>query len=101
MDEQTKQQAEALGKRLALLLAAVPLPDEAKEQMAAMIPAMTPEQLERFMELLEKELPDGSDLVIERAKEGMRSAQDALTKEHDRITQNTHRALDELEKELT
>ncbi len=101
MDEQQTQQAQALGKRLALLLASMPLPDETKANLAAMVPHMTPEQLEVFMTQLEKALPDGGDMALGRMAQGMRQAQDTYVRQHDDITKSTHAKLDAIEDQLS
>jgi hypothetical protein len=100
MDEQQTQQAQALGKRLALLLASMPLPDETKAGLAAMVPHMTLDQLQTFMGQLEKALPDGGDVALGRMAQGMKQAQDTYTQQHDEITQKTHAELDALESQL-
>lgn len=100
MDEQQIQQAQVLGKRLALLLASMPLPDETKANLAALVPHMTFAQLQTFMGQLEKALPDGGDLALGRLAQGMKQAQDAYTQEHDAITQKTHAELDLIESQL-
>lgn len=56
-DSQTSEQdLKNFGKRLALLLAAADLPAEVKEAMAAMIPEMSLEQMDRLAALLEKQV---------------------------------------------
>lgn len=53
-----EKETETIGKRLALLMVAADLPDDVKAGFAAMIPEMTPEQLERLAEILEANIHD-------------------------------------------
>jgi hypothetical protein len=50
------QDLKNFGKRLALLLAAADMPADVKEAMAAMIPEMSLEQMDRLSQLLEKQV---------------------------------------------
>ncbi len=51
-DTTDQQLAELKGQRLAALLALSSLPDEQKEAWAALVPQMTPEQVDQFISLL-------------------------------------------------
>lgn len=55
-----EKEAKAIGKRLALLLAAADLPEDVKAGFTAMIPEMTPEQLDRLAKILEANVRDSS-----------------------------------------
>ncbi len=50
-----EEEIKALGERLALLLAAAPLPDDVKEAWATLIPEMSIEQIDRLVGIIEKE----------------------------------------------
>ena len=45
--------AKAYGQRLGFLIAALDIDDDVKEALLAILPAMTPEQVERFSDILE------------------------------------------------
>ncbi|MFA4845247.1 MAG: hypothetical protein WC654_01680 [Patescibacteria group bacterium] len=53
-----EQEAKQLGERFALLLAAAEMPDEVKAGFIAMMPEMSPEQLDRLMKVLEANVHD-------------------------------------------
>ena len=55
VDNKVKQAAGREGERLAFLLYASQMPDEAKQAWINMIPEMNPEQIQRLMGILEKE----------------------------------------------
>jgi citrate synthase len=56
--EEFEKEANAIGERLAMLLVAADMPDDVKDGFAAMIPEMTPEQLDRLMKILEANVHD-------------------------------------------
>ncbi|MBI5794300.1 hypothetical protein HZA87_04460 [Candidatus Uhrbacteria bacterium] len=53
-----EQEAKKLGERFALLLAAADMPEDVKAGFIAMMPEMTPEQLDRLMKVLEANVHD-------------------------------------------
>lgn len=57
-EEKFEKEAKAVGERLALLLVAANLPEDVKVGFAAMIPEMTPEQLDRLIKILEANVAD-------------------------------------------
>ncbi|MCR4313696.1 MAG: hypothetical protein NUV84_00410 [Candidatus Uhrbacteria bacterium] len=75
--EEFEKEAKAIGERLALLLVAANLPDDVKAGFAAMIPEMTPEQLDRLIKILEANIADTA--VTQEAELG-KAAQVAQSK---------------------
>ncbi|MBI2472964.1 hypothetical protein HYV70_00205 [Candidatus Uhrbacteria bacterium] len=72
--EDFEKEITQLGERIALLLVASDLPDEVKAGFMAMIPEMTPEQLDRLIALLEANVKETA--VAEEQQLG-RSVQEA------------------------
>lgn len=56
--DEFEKEAKAVGERLALLLVAANLPEDVKAGFAAMIPQMTPEQMDRLIKILEANVAD-------------------------------------------
>lgn len=63
--EKTQTLAQLLGRKLGLLLAAAPLPEDEEQAWLAMLPDMTPEQLMRFSDALEKRVLDAATAQID------------------------------------
>ncbi len=72
--EDFEKEITQLGERIALLLVASDLPNEVKAGFMAMIPEMTPEQLDRLIALLEANVKETT--VAEEQQLG-RSVQEA------------------------
>ena len=74
MSQDFATQAKAVGERLALLLVAANLPEDVKAGFAAMIPEMSPEQLDRLIAILEANV---SDTAVAQEAEFGKAVQDA------------------------
>ena len=73
--EQIQKTVEAMGRRLALLLASSDLPQEVKEGWVNLVPEMNPEQIDRFMVLLEQHLPSATETEWKTFKKTMEEIQ--------------------------
>lgn|SRR3989338_7117127 len=69
--EQIQKEMEAMGRRLALLLASCDLPQEMKEAWAMLVPEMNPEQIDRFVRILEQHVPSGTEVEFEAFKKSL------------------------------
>lgn len=94
-----QEQADALGKRLALLLAAAPWTEEQKDAWAALVPKMTFEQLGRFADLLENSLY-AEDSTMKDLEKNLDAVQGKYQAAEQAINSRTHSGLDDLEKQL-
>ena len=72
--EEIEKEVSQLGERIALLLVASHLPDEVKAGFVAMIPEMTPEEMDRLIAILETNVKQTA--VVEEQQLG-RSVQEA------------------------
>lgn len=93
-------QAYAIGERLALLLAASDMPDEAKAGIATMIPEMSPEQLDRLMKILEDNVRDGTAAQTAALDKGVARAQAQYEDARAAAEKKTVADLDEVERVL-
>lgn len=79
MDHQAKtpeQDLQEFGKRLAMLLKAADIPMDVKEAIAALVPIMTPEQMDQLAQLLEREVTSGVASDLAELKQSMQAVQD-------------------------
>ncbi|MBT6253739.1 hypothetical protein HOI83_00685 [Candidatus Uhrbacteria bacterium] len=60
--EKIEQDAKALGKRLALLMAASTLEDEVKNAYMTLLPEMDMEQIDQLMQMLEKNVAGAAEI---------------------------------------
>ena len=95
-----KTQAYAIGERLALLLAAADMSDEAKAGIAAMIPAMSPEQLDRLAKTLEDNVRDGTTKLTANLDQAVAQAQAQYKDSRQAAQRQTLADLDEIERSL-
>lgn len=97
--EDIEKEAIQLGERIALLLAASDLPDEVKAGFVAMIPEMTPEQLDRLIALLEANVKE--TIVLEeqqlgRSVQEAQKAYEAARKEEEQKAVNSLKSIENL-----
>lgn len=95
-----EQEAKQLGERLALLLAAADMPDEVKAGFVAMMPEMTPEQLDRLMKVLEANVHDTAVGQNKELGEAIKKAQADYEAAQTASEQKAMSALDEIEASL-
>lgn len=95
--EDFEKEARAIGERLAMLLVAADLPDDVKAGFAAMIPEMTPEQMDRLMKILETNVADTA--VAQEAELGraVQNAQSQYESQRQAAKKKTMAELDEIE----
>lgn len=93
-------QAYAIGERLALLLAASDMPDEAKAGITAMIPEMSPEQLDRLTQILEANVRDGSAAQTAQLDQAVAQAQAQYQDARQAAEHQALADLDEIERSL-
>lgn len=81
---------EALGKKLGLLISASTMTDEMKQALLDILPAMTPEQIDNLINILEAKYLD----------EQTGGLNDKLAKDLDKIMNDSNTALDKIDGEL-
>lgn len=97
--EDIEKEANQLGERIGLLLAASDLPDEVKAGFVAMIPEMTPEQVDRLIALLEanvKETIAIEEQQLGRSVQEAQKAYEAARKEEEQKAVNSLKAIENL-----
>jgi hypothetical protein len=92
-----EQEAKQIGERFALLFAAADMPSEVKEGFMAMMPEMTPEQLDRLMKLLEANVHDQAVSENKDLGEAIQKAQGEYEAAEAAAQQKAMAALDEIE----
>lgn len=95
-----EQEAKQLGERLALLLAAADMPDDVKAGFVAMMPEMTPEQLDRLMKVLEANVHDTAMGQNKELGETIKKAQAEYEASQAAAQAKAMSALDEIEASL-
>lgn len=95
-----EQEAKQLGERLGLLLAASDLPQDVKEGFIAMLPEMTPEQIDRLMKTLEAQISDTQAQQDKKMGEAMQQAQVVYEEGQKAAQDKALAALEEIEKTL-
>ena len=95
-----EQEAKQLGERFALLLAAAEMPDEMKAGFVAMMPEMTPEQLDRLMKVLEANVHDTAVGQNKELGEAIQKAQGEYDAAQAAAQQKAMSALDDIEASL-
>ena len=99
LDPQSQAEAELIGKRIAMLLALAPITDEQRMNLASSIEHMNGDQLAQFVQVLEANIPEGTD-QHQGLKETMLQQKEAHESKQDTIMTETRAQLDDLEKEL-
>ena len=98
--EDFEAEATAVGERLALLLVAADLPDDVKAGFAAMIPEMTPEQLDRLIHILEANVRDTAVEENKQLGEEIQQAQSSYEQQQKAAEKQALKELDEIEQLL-
>ncbi|MBI3305288.1 hypothetical protein HYZ80_03140 [Candidatus Parcubacteria bacterium] len=99
--EKVQTLAGLLGRKLGLLLATAPLPEDEKQAWLAMLPEMTPEQLMRFSDLLEKRVLDAATAAIDAQwLERLRQFAAERSAREKQINEQATSAVSELERAL-
>lgn len=95
-----KQDFEAIGARLAMLLEVANIPEDQKEAWATLIPEMTLAQIDQLTEYLSLTIPDQSkedmSALIEKLKSIQVEHDSAVTEQQEK----TLNALDQIEAEI-
>lgn len=92
-----EKEAKAVGERLALLLVAADLPDDVKAGFAAMIPEMTPEQMDRLMKILEANVTDTAAAQEAELGKAVQAAQSTYESQRQAAENKAMAELDEIE----
>lgn len=92
-----EQEAKQLGERFALLLAAAEMPDEVKAGFVAMMPEMTPEQLDRLMKVLEANVHNTAVSQNKELGESIQRAQADYDSAQAAVQQKAMQQLDDIE----
>ncbi|MBI4591861.1 hypothetical protein HY733_00190 [Candidatus Uhrbacteria bacterium] len=95
--EEFEKEAKALGERLALLLVAANLPEDAKAGFAAMIPEMSPEQMDRLIKILEANVSDTAVAQEAELGKALQAAQATYESSRQAAEKKTMTELDEIE----
>ena len=95
--EEFEKEAKAIGERLALLLVAADLPEDVKAGFAAMIPEMSPEQLDRLIKILEANVHDTAVAQEAGLGKAVQNAQGAYESQRQAAEKKTMAELDEIE----
>ncbi len=95
--EEFEKEARAVGERLAMLLVAADLPDDTKAGFAAMIPEMTPEQLDRLIKILEANVSDTAAAQEAELGKAIQGAQAQYESSRQAAEQKAMAELDEIE----
>ena len=90
-------QARAVGERLALLLVAADLTDEVKANFAAMIPEMTPAQIDRLITILEARISNTNATQEAELGKAIQAAQDAYETSRQAAERKAMAELEEIE----
>lgn len=98
-EQQLQKEAQALGRKIALLLEASDLPDETKAAIVELLPEMTQEQMDQLISLLTEQAvhPDANLQVLVKKLASIRANYDERKKSLDDVVL---KELDELEKEI-
>lgn len=99
--EDLEKEAKAVGERLAMLLVAADLPDDVKAGFAAMVPEMSPEQLDRLMKILEANVHDTTVVQEEELGKAVAHAQATYESERQAAEKKAMAELDEIEQVLS
>ena len=95
--EEFEKEAKAVGERLALLLVAADLTDDVKAGFAAMIPEMTPEQMDRLIKILEANVADTAAAQEAELGKAVQGAQATYESKRQAAEKQTMAELDEIE----
>lgn len=95
--EEFEKEAKAVGERLALLLVAANLPDDVKAGFAAMIPEMTPEQMDRLIKILEANVADTAATQEAEFGKAIQDAQATYESKRQAAEKQAMAELDEIE----
>ncbi len=95
--EEFETQAKAVGERLAMLLVAADLTQDVKDGFAAMIPQMTPEQLDRLIKILEANVHDTAVAQEADLGKAVQATQSAYELQRQAAEKKTMAELDEIE----
>jgi len=96
-DQDFETQARAVGERLALLLVAADLTDEVKANFAAMIPEMTPAQIDRLITILEARISNTNATQEAELGKAIQAAQDAYETSRQAAERKAMAELEEIE----
>ncbi|MBI4435701.1 hypothetical protein HY630_03450 [Candidatus Uhrbacteria bacterium] len=95
--EEFEKEAKAVGERIALLLVAADLPEDVKAGFAAMIPEMSPEQLDRLIKILEANVHDTAVAQEAELGKAVQGAQAHYEASRQAAEKKTMAELDEIE----
>lgn len=95
--EEFEKETKAVGERLAMLLVAANLSDDVKAGFAAMIPQMTPEQMDRLMKILEANVADTAAAQEAELGKAVQGAQAAYESQRQAAEKKALAELDEIE----
>ncbi|MBI4437552.1 hypothetical protein HY631_01235 [Candidatus Uhrbacteria bacterium] len=95
-----EQEAKKLGERFALLLTAADMPEDVKAGFVAMMPEMTPEQLDRLMHILETNVHETVARENQMLGEAIQKAQAKYETAKAASEQSAMEALDRIEAAL-
>ena len=98
--DQFEKEAKAVGERLALLLVAANLPEDVKAGFAAMVPEMTPEQMDRLIKILEANVADTAAAQEAELGKALQAAQATYEQERQAAEKKALAELDEIENVL-
>lgn len=95
--DEFETEAKAVGERLALLLVAADLADDVKAGFAAMIPEMTPEQMDRLIKILEANVADTAAAQEAELGKAVQAAQTTYESQRQAAEKKAMAELDEIE----
>lgn len=98
--EEFEKEAKAVGERLAMLLVAANLSDDVKAGFAAMIPEMSPEQLDRLIKILEANVSDTAAAQEAELGKAVQAAQATYESQRQVAEKKAMAELDEIENVL-
>lgn len=100
MDQQEQdalaQDARRLGEYITLLLEAADIPEEEKIAFGALLPEMTPEQIDRLIKVLEANVHDNEPNTTE-LRQKLDAVNEKYAAQEQAITEETLKDLDEIE----
>lgn len=98
--EEFEKEAKAVGERLAMLLVTADLTDDVKAGFAAMVPEMTPEQLDRLVKILEANVSDTAAAQESELGKAALATQTAYESQRQAAEKKIMAELDEIENVL-
>ncbi len=96
-----KEVAKAQGEKLAFLIAALNVPEDQKQGWLALLPSMSPEQLDEFMNILESQYLDQQTKDADvKLKEDLEKLNQDFSKKEADLDQQTIKKIQDLSSKL-